>query len=118
MPAVKRLLNRSEEDALSALNAAVAEYALQVHVKTRVADALPIERSGISSDLFSYALKAHFDFLVTDEDTHPKFAVEFDGRGHDPARDHKKDAICRFFEFPLLRIKINYLPNATGISAC
>jgi hypothetical protein len=34
--------------------------------KPRVADALPIERSRISDDLYSYALKAHFDFLVTD----------------------------------------------------
>jgi hypothetical protein len=108
---MKRLLNRSEEDVLKALNAAVAEYGLRVNAKVRVADVCPIERCGVSDDLYGYALKAHFDFLVTDENHQPKFAVEFDGAGHDPAGDHKKDAICRFFEFPLLRIKINWLPK-------
>jgi hypothetical protein len=66
------------------------------------------EKSGILGELYKYALMAHFDFLVTDKMYIPQFAVEFDGPGHSDADvrrlDVKKDDLCRFFGFPLLRI--------------
>jgi hypothetical protein len=97
------------------LNTITARYGLMVNAKVRVADVLPIEGSGISDDLYKYSLMAHFDFLLTNEEHIPQFAVEFDGPTHELRRskawDEKKDALCRRFAFPLLRIKINYLPN-------
>src|SRR5690348_9621608 len=106
---VKRLINKSEEHELETLNSIVAPYNLHVNPKIRIADVFPIERSGISKELYSYALMAHFDFLMTDETHVPQFAVEFDGQSHNAAntkiRDAKKDELCRFFDFPLLRIK-------------
>jgi hypothetical protein len=112
---MKRLLNQSEAAALRELNSISSRYGLVVNAKVRVADVFPIERSGIPADLYKYCLMAHFDFLVTNEEHIPQFAVEFDGPSHELPRakalDEKKDGICRRFEFPLLRIKINYLPK-------
>lgn len=112
---MKRLLNQSEAAALRELNTITARYGLIVNAKVRVADVLPIEGSGIAADLYKYSLMAHFDFLVTNEEHIPEFAVEFDGPSHELPRsqawDAKKDALCRRFDLPLLRIKINYLPK-------
>jgi hypothetical protein len=112
---MKRLLNGSEEATLKELNSVGSRHGLRVNAKVRVADVCPIERSGIPEDLYKYALMAHFDFLITNDDFVPQFAVEFDGPSHATPRskvlDKNKDAICRKFNFPLLRIKINYLPK-------
>jgi Protein of unknown function (DUF2726) len=108
---VKRFLNRSEENALTELNSVVSPYDLHVNAKVRLADVFEIKRSGISEELYRYTLMAHFDFLITDATYTPQFAVEFDGPGHDATLDAKKDEVCRLFFFPLLRIKINYLPK-------
>ncbi len=79
----------------------------------RVADVLEIEGSGISDELFRYALQAHFDFVVCDAEKIPQFAVEFDGPSHrDKAqveRDNLKDTLCKKLEFPILRINSNHL---------
>jgi hypothetical protein len=79
----------------------------------RVADVLPIENSGISSDLYRFALQAHFDFLVTDNDHSPLFAVEFDGPRHRTRdqinRDERKNTLCEQFQLPLLRINARHL---------
>lgn len=73
---------------------------------------LEIEGSGISGLEYSYALKAHFDFVVCESDK-PIFAVEFDGESHrnrdQRKRDDLKNKLCEKFEFPLLRITSNYL---------
>lgn len=86
----------------------------QVAPKVRVADVFEIEGSGLSNSHYGYALKAHFDFVVTEgEERTPQFAVEFDGSSHDDpkvaARDAAKDAICEHFRFPLLRIDGTFL---------
>lgn len=87
----------------------------EVFKKVRVADALEIEGSGISDRLYSYALKAHFDFVVTEgDDAFPKFAVEFDGLHHrtDPEtreRDRKKESLCHELGLPLFRITHEHL---------
>jgi hypothetical protein len=108
-----RVLNLHEEAALQELEALGSKYGYRVHSKMRVADVLPIEGSGISKELFSFALKSHFDFVVCDKAHVPLFTVEFDGPTHlDPRqerRDAKKDEICRIFSFPMLRIKFNHL---------
>jgi hypothetical protein len=76
---------------------------------------LPIENSGISNDCYGFALRSHFDFLVTDDDLQPLFVVEFDGAAHSSelqrCRDAQKDLLCERFEIPLLRINSRYLDN-------
>lgn len=106
----KKLLNRSEDATFSELRRVTD---LAVYPKVRVADVLPIEASGIAPSLYTYALKAHFDFIVARHDHTPVFAVEFDGPSHrTPAqklRDEMKNALCEAFELPLLRINSDYL---------
>ena len=112
---MKPLLNGSEAATLADLDEITNPHALRVNPKVRMADVLPIDRSGISRELYSYALRAHFDFVVTTDQHMPEFAVEFDGPLHEEphgrARDEKKDQLCRHFNFPLLRIEISYLPK-------
>ena len=79
----------------------------------RIADVFPLAGSRLTDELYSYALKAHFDFTISDDSQLPIFAVEFDGPSHSKKeqteRDKKKNEICRFFDFPILRITSNHL---------
>jgi hypothetical protein len=105
-----KLLNKSEELTLQKLSSAIKEHGVRLFSKPRVADVLPIYGSGIDDDLFAYCLKAHFDFVVTDSETKPLFAIEYDGPLHKSdqqqiLRDAQKNDICQKFDFPLLRIK-------------
>jgi very-short-patch-repair endonuclease len=72
-----------------------------------------VERSGISSELFKFALQGHFDFLIVDSEHLPLFAVEFDGKWHQTSvqeeRDAKKDALCKHFGLPILRIDDTFI---------
>ena len=110
---LKKIVNQYEEIAYRELQGLAEEYGYDVNVKMRLADVVPVEGSGISSDLFSFALKSHFDFVVSDPRRDPLFAVEFDGPTHEEARqqarDAKKDEICKRFDLPLLRINTNHL---------
>lgn len=89
-----------------------AEFGADVNPKVRVGDVFEIERSGIADQLYSFALKSHFDFVITGPDHIPIFAVEFDGPGHKSAdakrRDQLKNELCDHFEFQLLRINQRY----------
>lgn len=67
---------------------------------------------------WDYAFKAHFDFVVhaplgERHATHPLFAVEFDGPGHDApaarARDARKNRLCLASGLPLVRVDATYL---------
>lgn len=113
MTQFKRLLNRQEEKAHDELQRVAADHGYVAYPKVRMADVLPIEDSGIPSDQYSYALKAHFDFVACDSDFNPKFAVEFDGPTHrEPVqqrRDALKNELCRRFDLPLLRINSRHL---------
>jgi hypothetical protein len=103
------LVNEGEFRTDEALREAAAAVGYGVHTKVRVADALAIDRSGLSDEAYSYALRSHFDWVVTDlETTRPEFAVEFDGDSHltdvVPRRDALKDEVCERLGLPLLRI--------------
>lgn len=110
---MKSLFNKYEELTYSKLNEVCEQNGAHVFAKVRVADVCPIENSGISDDDYSFALKAHFDFVITDQRYIPLFAVEFDGPLHreqrQKERDRCKDALCKRFNFPLLRINSNYI---------
>lgn len=109
-----RLLNHSEEKTFLRLVGVADDNAARVFPKMRIADVLPVNNSGIDSDLFRFALTSHFDFVVAGDGYTPLFAVEFDGPLHKMdllirARDAKKNKICERFEFPLLRVNSRYI---------
>jgi hypothetical protein len=108
------LVNGHEVNTDNALERAAAASGYRIAPKVRVADVLPIYGSGLSSAEYSYALRSHFDWVVTeDEERIPQFAVEFDGSSHDTpeaaARDDLKDRIATHFGFPLLRTDGTFL---------
>lgn len=111
---LKRLLNLPESVTDARLREICAEFDANVNPKVRVADVFEIEGSGIADQLYSFALKSHFDFVITGPDHTPIFAVEFDGPGHRSAdakrRDQLKNELCDHFEFQLLRINQRYFP--------
>jgi len=106
---LKKLLNRSKEVVNTRLQAVAEEHGSHVFPKVRLADILPIEGSGIADDLYRFALQAHFDFIVTNDDLLPLFAVEFDGPDHEASeqqhRDARKNALAERFTLPLLRVR-------------
>ena len=74
-----------------------------MHEKVRIADIIDINKFD-TRDLGTYSLQAHFDFVLIDENQLAVVAIEFDGAGHDPTNDGKKDSICQKAELPLIRI--------------
>lgn len=113
---LKRLLNRSEAVVHERLRRACEPNGTKVYPKVRLADVLPIERSGIASEPYSFALKSHLDFIVVKETNDPLFAVEFDGPSHQDeaqrGRDRLKDKLCKDFGLPLLRVRDAHLAEA------
>ncbi len=109
----KRLLNLPESVTDTRLREICRDFDAKVYAKVRVADVLSIEGSGIDDELFSFGLKSHFDFVITESDDIPIFAVEFDGLGHGSLearrRDQLKNRLCDHFEFPVLRVNRNNL---------
>ncbi|WP_188407587.1 DUF2726 domain-containing protein [Agarivorans gilvus] len=108
-----RLLNKYEEVTYDRLTR-VCEERAKVFTKVRLADIFSINNSGISRDEFSYCLKAHFDFVIVDEDYQPIFAVEYDGIQHKTEvrqvkNDLLKNNLCKKFELPILRANFNYV---------
>jgi len=110
---LKRLLNLPESVTDQWLREVCDDFNAKVYAKVRVADVLPIENSGIDNDQYRYALKAHFDFVVTGSEDQPLFAVEFDGSSHSSPevqrRDQIKNSLCDRFALSLLRINRKYL---------
>ena len=106
---LKKLLNLPERITYERLREACARHKAEVYAKVRVADVLPIDRSGVSQELYEFALQAHYDFVVTGVEQDPLFAVEFDGSQHaeplQAERDSKKDELSRRFSLPVLWVK-------------
>ncbi|HYE30790.1 MAG TPA: DUF2726 domain-containing protein [Methylomirabilota bacterium] len=112
---LRQLLNSSERATFHVLCGTIAEEEARVFAKPRIADVLQ-DQSCLTASELSFALKAHFDFVVTDNETRPLFVVEFDGPSHSNPkqmrRDRIKDALCARFNLALLRINHRYLaPN-------
>lgn len=109
-----RLLNGCEEKTFLRLCDVAGNHDARVFAKVRVADVLPLNGSGVDSDLYGYGLKSHFDFVVSDATYQPLFCVEFDGPFHSGdtatiSRDRKKNSLCDRFDMPLLRINSRYI---------
>jgi hypothetical protein len=77
---LKKLSNLGEDRVYRQIAPAAGHYDAEVFRKIRVADV--VEIATLRHELGSYALKAHFDFVVADKHHLPLFAVEFDGPGH------------------------------------
>src|SRR5260370_27212908 len=111
------LVNRYEEYTHTALEQAVGNEGGRVSPKVRLADIVNLDAirdsHGLTSSEFHSALQMSFDFLVTDHDSAPLFAVEFDRpHHHDPdvaRRDRLKNRLCEQAGLQLLRIESDYL---------
>ena len=102
------------------LDVAAGRNSASVYAKMRIADVLDVNKSGISDEMYSYSLKAHFDFVVADETEMPMFAVEYDGPTHlDEAaikRDLMKNELCERLGLPLARVRDEHIfKQARGI---
>ena len=110
---LKRLLN-SDEEVVDGLLKEICEHrGARIFVKMRLADIFAIDGSGLDSEAYSFALKSHFDFTVSDTENRPLFAVEYDGPSHDTEeqmrRDQLKHRVVDHFDFPLLRVRDQHL---------
>lgn len=115
---LRPVVNASEREVEHKLESAAAIHGARVYTKVRFADVANIASSGLTDDDYRYALQCHLDFLVTDENRHAIFAVEFDGGGHDAKRDSLKNALCEKFDLPLARIDHRHLKiEARGLDA-
>jgi hypothetical protein len=75
-----------------------------LHEKVRIADIIDISMLVPRGGLGTYALQAHFDFVLIDEHQEVVVAIEFDGSGHDSVNDVKKNSICQQANLPLIRV--------------
>ena len=107
---LKTLMNRGEYALLNIAQTICTVTETKPFAKMRIADVVDINGSGISDDLYRYALSAHFDVLIS-KNNRAFLVIEFDGTGHDPRNDYKKAALCDWFGIPMVRVKENHLSN-------
>ena len=100
---LKKLSNKSEMEVHEQVVSAADIYGASVYRKIRVADVIDIEQLA-TRHIGTYALQAHFDFVVADAEAMPLFAIEYDGPGHDSKNDGRKDVICQQAGLALFRI--------------
>lgn len=105
----KLLVNNYEKLADELLAKAVSPYGARVCPKVGLKDIVNISHSGISTEEYSYALKAHIDFCVVSVDDYVEFGLEIDEQQHiyDPEtikKDRLKNSLCTRLGFPLIRI--------------
>lgn len=102
-----QFLNNYERVTYDKLKAVADRVGAHVFSKVRLADVIPVNSSGISDAEFTFALKSHVDFLVTDSEQEPQFCVEFDGPRHRDEeqikRDEIKNDLLARFDMPYMR---------------
>ncbi|MCZ7537875.1 MAG: DUF2726 domain-containing protein [Acidimicrobiia bacterium] len=107
------LLSRAELRADPQLREIAGRSGWTVCPHVKLSDVIDEPPEGVDTATWSYATRAHFDFLVVDEDTRPVFAVEIDGLSHaDPEaqkRDRMKDRLVEASGFELLRVGVENL---------
>lgn len=114
-------LNTCELKVIEIVQPIEVAYACRFYAKVKLGDILELNGSGLTQEHFNYATRAHFDFVVV-QNNKVCFAIELDGPGHysdDTAsaanRDKKKNHVCKHFGFELIRIDLGYL-NEIGDS--
>lgn len=116
----KLLVNAGEEKVSGLLSQAVNAHLATVHPKVGLKDAINISSSGLSNELYEYALMAHLDFVIVDKAGKVAFAVEFDEMHHERnfraiSNDQKKDFICERLGLPLIRVASDTLYHVESI---
>lgn len=102
---LKKLSNKGEIEVFEQIASEAVKYGASIYRKVRVADVIDIQKLP-SRSIGTYALQAHFDFVVADTNEKPLFAVEYDGSGHDDKNDHRKDDICLQAGLALFRLNL------------
>jgi hypothetical protein len=100
---LKKLSTHGESEVFRQISPVAEHYGATIYRKIRIADVVDIARIN-TYQLGTYALQAHYDFVVADDSDHPLFALEFDGAGHASLHDSKKDEICRLADLALFRL--------------
>lgn len=107
------LLSRAELRADPQLREVAERNGRAVCPHVKLSDVIDERPKGVDAATWSYATRAHFDFLVIDHETRPVFAVEIDGLSHaDPGaqkRDRMKDRLVEASGFELLRVDVENL---------
>ena len=110
---VKKLSNLGEQRVYDELKPVADRYGAEVYRKVRVADVIDTGAT-LPFELGRYALMAHFDFVVTDREHVPQFAVEFDGPGHSTIHDARKDELSRRDNLALFRVDLRSSQDRSG----
>ncbi len=103
-------MNPAERRVLDQLRDLTNLRGAEVWCKVGLKDAVELDNSGITDEQYSYAMRAHLDFVVAERSSSRiLFAVEYDGSEHFTdentiQRDRKKSDVCRALGFDLLRI--------------
>lgn len=100
---LRKFRNHSEDKMQHQIRAAIERHGAELHEKVRIADLIDITKLN-QRGLGTYALQAHFDFVLIDENQEAVVAIEFDGPGHDSGNDARKNSICRQANLPLIRV--------------
>jgi Protein of unknown function (DUF2726) len=103
---LRRLQTRTEHQVGSALTKSVTRRReWQVHRAVKMTSVIDRAPSVTRAD-WNRATRQHLDFLVTDENRNPVFAVELDGATHRQAEmialDQVKDRVCQAAGLDLL----------------
>lgn len=109
---LKKLMNAGEQNVFDQIKPIADRYGAEIYRKVRIADVVDID--SLTKSLRSYALMAHFDFVATDSEQTPHFAVEFDGPGHRTQHDPKKDRICIDEDLGLFRVNLPVSRSQAG----
>ena len=107
------LLNKSEEVAFRELEAITSDNALRLFANQRLPDVILKEGTYLPPRTFDFYTRSHVDFVVTDENSKPLLAVEYDGPSHSEPRqierDKIKDELCASADLGVLRITANHV---------
>ena len=91
----------------------------RIFPKIRLADAFDIGSEIWTEDERDYMLKSHFDFLITDLESKPLLAIEYDGEYHSnikqKKRDELKNEICEKGGLWLVRLNKEDFKEKNGI---
>jgi hypothetical protein len=103
------LLTPAERQAKAVLEEIFAHRGSLILPGFKVSQVIRRRPPGLSGEQWSYATRAHFDFVVCDAGTYiPDFAIELDDTSHrrpdTRRRDRMKDAVCEAVGLDLLRI--------------
>lgn len=113
-----KFLNSCEQEAYDILSPFEIAYGFKLFPKVKLGDVLEIRSSDLDDEHFQYGSRAHFDFVVV-QDNRVRFAIEVDGPNHfnndeTTHRDRKKNYICEYLGFELLRVDFGYLNEVDG----